>query len=69
MYSFLVVYYLLAFVVNFSLCFAVATLFNRKGHSYAAGFWLSFFLSPIVGLIWGLCITDVSNKEISWQTK
>lgn len=47
--------------INISLCFAVATLFNRKGHSYAGGFWLSFFLSPIVGLIWGLCISDVSN--------
>lgn len=50
-----------AIAINISLCFAVATLFNRKGHSYAGGFWLSFFLSPIVGLIWGLCISDVSN--------
>lgn len=47
--------------VNICLCFAVATLFNRKGHSYVGGFWLSFFLSPLVGLIWGLCISDASN--------
>jgi len=51
----------IAIAINIALCFAVATLFNRKGHSYAGGFWLSFFLSPLVGLIWGACISDVSN--------
>lgn len=50
-------------IINLVLCFAIAGLWERKGHSYGGGWWLSFFLSPLVGFIVGMCLDDVSKKS------
>jgi len=46
----------------FILCFMVAGLWSWKGRSWAGGFWVSFFLSPLVGFIIGLCIAPARRR-------
>ena len=50
-------------VVSIIFCFLVAKLWDNKGHSYAGGFWLSFFLTPILGLIIGLIMQDAKKPD------
>ena len=43
-------------------CFAVASFWRSKGRSYSGGFWCSFFLTPLLGFIVGLCLARVSPQ-------
>jgi hypothetical protein len=45
-------------VVWFLFCALVCNLAERKGRSATTAFWISFFLSPLVGLIFVLMIGD-----------
>jgi hypothetical protein len=48
--------------INLILCFVVAGLWERKGHSYGGGWWLTFFFGCIIGFIVGMCLDDISKK-------
>ena len=51
--------YLICALIGLAFCFGVAALWDNKGHSYAGGFWFSFFLTPVLGLIVGLLMQNV----------
>ena len=53
---------MIIFILWLVLCLMVAGLWSWKGRSYAGGFWLSFFFSPIVGFIVGLCLAPARRK-------
>lgn len=40
----------------------VGNLWKNKGHSGAGGFWLSFFFTPVLGLIIGLVFSNANAK-------
>lgn len=49
----------------FLFCFGVASLWRSKGRSFAGGFWCSFFLTPLLGFIIGLCLARVAPQDAS----
>ncbi len=47
---------IIGFIINILLCFLVASYWKKKGQSYAAGFFVSFFLTVLVGFLIGLIL-------------
>ncbi len=61
----------LVFVIGilwFILCFIVADAWRSKGLNYGAGFWCSFFFSPIVGILLGI-LYPTKIVEVQSQSK
>jgi hypothetical protein len=49
-----------------ALCFAAGAIAKNKGRSFAGFFWLSFFLSPLVGILAAaIARPNVANVELS----
>lgn len=53
------------FIIWIVLCALVATIAERKGHKGIGYLLLSVFLSPLIGMIVVLCISDKTKKRVS----
>ena len=57
------IFFAASLLLFIALCLCIATLWDNKGHSFAGGFWASFFLTPLLGLLVGLLMQNGKEKE------
>ena len=59
------------FIVAIIACYLVGKFADKTGHSFGKFFWISFFLTPIIGFLWvyvtGENIRYVESRKISSQ--
>lgn len=56
---------LIALIFDLVLCYIIANSWEKCGLSYRSGFWISFFFTPLIGILVGL----MQNGHINSPTK
>lgn len=62
-------FWIIAIPFWFILCFVVATGAKNRGRSYGSFFWLSFFLSPLIGFFILIALGPIEKQIITNTTQ